>query len=460
MISNEAAPSPSRRSIRSLFMRNRKWILKSGSAIADQGLFAGSNFIVNLLLANWMTKEDYGAFAVAYAWFLLLQTLYDSVMVSPMTYYGPKKYNDQFKRYLGYVYQGHLLAGSAITLVLLAIAFGVFRFNSELLGLALAGMAIGAPLLLMRSMTREPFYILSMPQWSAVGGLIYMLLNIGFVIGLHLADQLTPFSALVSMGAAVFLTWLSQSILILKPQFRDRTDTLNSRAVVADHWQYGRWSLPSRWLQWLSANFATLLIPLIPALGLVGSASLKAAMNLVMPIFMTSAAMVSLLTPIYVRTYDKQGKAALHRRMIRMVSLISFLTGGYALFMILFGKGLISFLYNGKYDADISFLFVALIALVPMITTISRNLDAALMAMGKIKLTFQSKVLPTIMTVVLDILLITRLGVTGYAIVALVTAAMTLGLLILYYRRLYKQPDEPVDPLSEKATPQPTEVLA
>jgi hypothetical protein len=40
------------------------WAKKAGLAVLDQGLFTGSHFIINVLLARWLEPAQYGAFAV------------------------------------------------------------------------------------------------------------------------------------------------------------------------------------------------------------------------------------------------------------------------------------------------------------------------------------------------------------------------------------------------------------
>lgn len=51
------------------------WARKGFWAVLDQGLFAGSNFLVSVLLARWLEPASYGAFSVAYSVFLLLDSL-------------------------------------------------------------------------------------------------------------------------------------------------------------------------------------------------------------------------------------------------------------------------------------------------------------------------------------------------------------------------------------------------
>src|SRR6202030_792544 len=44
----------------SLLDKLRLWINKGGLALLDQGLISGSNFILSMLLARWLTPESYG----------------------------------------------------------------------------------------------------------------------------------------------------------------------------------------------------------------------------------------------------------------------------------------------------------------------------------------------------------------------------------------------------------------
>src|ERR1700682_33424 len=74
---------------------NRKlvrWVRTSGLAILDQGLISGSNFLVGILLARWLSPAEYGAYAVAFSVLLLLLLVYQSAMLEPMTVFGASTY--------------------------------------------------------------------------------------------------------------------------------------------------------------------------------------------------------------------------------------------------------------------------------------------------------------------------------------------------------------------------------
>src|SRR5215469_3269680 len=58
------------------FDRLRAWTKRGSQSVLQQGLFAGAHFCANVLIARWLVPESYGAFALAYAFFLLLLSVY------------------------------------------------------------------------------------------------------------------------------------------------------------------------------------------------------------------------------------------------------------------------------------------------------------------------------------------------------------------------------------------------
>ena len=79
----------------------RRWYSRGVWSIADQGLFAATNLVLNLLLAVWLTPAEYGAYALVYAVFLLLSTIHNGLLVEPMLVFGPEKYAGSFSSYVG-----------------------------------------------------------------------------------------------------------------------------------------------------------------------------------------------------------------------------------------------------------------------------------------------------------------------------------------------------------------------
>ena len=121
------------------------WVGKGSFALLDQGLFAGANFIVNILLARWLTPGEYGAFAVAFSVFLLLGVFHTAIFTEPMMVFGPGKYREGLPEYFGILLRGHfalMLPGAAL---LTAVAFLLGRFYSPAVERAFFGVALGPP---------------------------------------------------------------------------------------------------------------------------------------------------------------------------------------------------------------------------------------------------------------------------------------------------------------------------
>jgi hypothetical protein len=76
-------------------LRLPRSIGKPGWAVIDQALFAFSNFALNLLLARWLSPNEYGIFADDYTALLLIATLHTALLTDPMLEIGPGKYRDR-----------------------------------------------------------------------------------------------------------------------------------------------------------------------------------------------------------------------------------------------------------------------------------------------------------------------------------------------------------------------------
>ena len=94
------------------------WISKGILAVLDQGLIAGSNFLVGVLLARWLAPEQYGAYALAFSIFLLLFQIYHSFVLEPMSVFGGSEYRDCLRGYLGQLLWLHLAIALFVFLAL------------------------------------------------------------------------------------------------------------------------------------------------------------------------------------------------------------------------------------------------------------------------------------------------------------------------------------------------------
>lgn len=454
------APSTSPGYFRRIATRGwMKWVQKIGAAIFDQGLFAGSNFVLNVLLARWMFTEHYGAFVVAYSLFLLAQNFYEAVLIEPMTIYGSGKYTRKFKKYLAYMYIGHGGLSLLLAVVLMIGAGFLYIFDSQLLAMTMVGIAVASPFILTRWLTRQPFYVMSAPIWSGIGGAIYFVVTLAIFFLLHGLDNsvqvaglcapphlfdgcfmsdfqsvyLTPFTAPLAMGIGGIVASICLTVFLLKPNWHLKDEHMNARDVLKDHWQYGKWSTGTRLLNWIPSNIYYLVLPFLVTLG--ASGELRALLNLVMPMFMAMSAITAILLPNFVRTYRNHGKSGLSRRVrYVMMGALAF-TGGYFVFLALFGKPVISWLYDGKIDDAATMPIILTMGLLPVAASANIVLDAALRAIGGVKQSFLVKIIPITLLVTVGIGLLAAFGLLGANLGTLLMHLTTLALLTRFYLR-------------------------
>ena len=79
--------------------RLRVWGARTVRSLLDQGLTAGASFVANPLLARWLAPRLCGAFALAFAGFLLVTGFHNVIFLEPMTVYGASRYREEVGKY-------------------------------------------------------------------------------------------------------------------------------------------------------------------------------------------------------------------------------------------------------------------------------------------------------------------------------------------------------------------------
>ena len=159
-----------------------RWVAKGAWAVLDQGVFALSNFGINIVMARWLAPRDYGAFTLAYSVFLLLGTVHSALLVEPMMVFGAGKYREKFPDYLSLLMRGHWLITAAASLLLGAIATGLILAGQRIVGVPVVALAAVTPFILTdcgscggsRCLHPEPTAPRGLP-----GGLVYMAILMG-----------------------------------------------------------------------------------------------------------------------------------------------------------------------------------------------------------------------------------------------------------------------------------------
>lgn len=388
-----------------------RWAWRSGMAVLDEGLFAGANFLVNILLARWLEPTQYGAFGVAYSILLLLASFHTAALTEPMLVFGAGKYRERFQEYLGILIYGHWGIAGAIAVVLALAALVFWWLGSKEMAQALTGLAIASPLILLLWLVRRAFYVRVQPQWAATGGALYLLLMLIGMYGLDQKGWLSTSSVLVVMGVSSLLVSLG-FLRFLQPQWHLASSNPTLRMIFDDHWRYGRWAASSELLRALRSTIYYIVAAAILSLG--SAAGLKAIQNLVMPVYHFFTALALLLVPRSAKRFTERGPAALTKDALSISIVLSLPTLAYWFLVVIVGPMIVNILYAGRYNEYT--MLIPYLALAPVFTALGGGPHVVLRAAQRSDLVFVVYLFSACFSILASWVLIPLMGVLGAAI--------------------------------------------
>ncbi len=407
------------------------WVMKGGLAILDQGVFAGSNFVISILLARWMAPEQYGSYAVAFAVFLFILNFHQALMMEPMLVFGSSVYRDCLRGYLKALLFIH--SGMSIVIVLLmGIAAGVALQLGHANGLpgAFIGVAFAVPSGLLFWLIKRTFYLNLSPAPSAAAAVLYCALTMGGLAGVYKHGLLSPLTALLLMafgslvGSAVLLIYLGLRL----PSSKDAPGVVE---IWRRHWGYGRWALGANAMMWIPIN---MFYPLVSRFsGLAQAGELKALMNFAAPMLQTCAALSSLMLPYSARVLAERGSAGVSIVLRRMTVLCVGCAIPYWLVLLLFSGPAFRALYSGRY-AEVVYL-LPVVALVSLFGSAFFGPSIVLRSMESPRLVFAAVTVSSCVAVAVGIPLTRALGVTGAVWSMALSEALAFVAAVVFLRR-------------------------
>jgi O-antigen/teichoic acid export membrane protein len=424
------------------YVERKRWIPQlfsaaatGGSAVLGQGLFAGSHFLMNVLLARWLSSEQYGAFAVAYSGFLLFLMLYGACVYEPLIVFGSGRHTIRFQEYFGLLARGNVLVLAGFSCLMLASSFLLSRFLPNEVGRDFAALSLAAPFVLVTLLGRGGSYARMKPGEAAWGGAFYFFTLLVAIVLLRWDNRLSGGTAILSMGLAGLT---SNAFLLHRLGFswRPTLGTMRMKQVWIEHWGYGRWALASALVSWFPQNIYYALLP--AKTGLEGAAALRALTNLFNPVLHTLIALAAVLVPALVR-HHQQGGIMKVRNTMRTLTVL--LIPGSVIYLLVLWLGrsfLFGLLYAGKYQEYKTWplLFTGL---VPITTTAAVIVGSALRALEKPKWIFWAYAASTVSVIVLGLPLTLHSGVlvaTGSLFISSLVAAVALA---WFFRRATSQ---------------------
>ena len=391
-----------------LIGRWRVWSLPVAFSIIDQGLVSGGHFGLSVLLARWVSPAEYGVFAVTFSLFLLLSGFHVALILEPMNVLGAVRPAEAVGRYLGSLVHAHVLLTIPLSMAVTVAALVLRSRNATLAG-SLAGLAAALPFLLLQWLLRQACYLRTRPDLAARGGLVYVS-TLAVCLGL-VAHRPTVVSPLMAAFPSLALASLAASAVLWRPLGMTLSaEALPNREVLASHWSYGRWIVAAS----LAHNAGNALyLPLVAAiLGLASSGTLKALLNLGVPLQQLLTALSLLALPWVSRQAAARGQAHSRHALVSLVLVFVGAAVGYGAVLVGFGGRLLGLLYGrGSYSAFGG--NVLLVALAGVAAAAAQALGLALRALGRPQVILWSKLAVAVFLLAGGTLLVEKSGLYG-----------------------------------------------
>ncbi|MDO9084687.1 MAG: hypothetical protein Q7U53_00660 [Anaerolineaceae bacterium] len=386
----------------------KKWGYKGFLSIIDQVLFSGSNFLVNILLARWITPEEYGAFAIAFSIYLFFAGISISLTLEPMMIFGSTYFKEKVDKYLTKVFKGHI--GLSIFLAFIFLLISIF--TKGLVRETFIGASISLPFMLMVWFCRRKYYIRSKIDRAAIISGIYSIVLLAGIIILKEREILYPYSIYVVFIIASLISVIYYKISNNAISFNPFND-ITYQEILVRHWNYGKWIF----LASIASSITNLVY--IPILGLVSSldeaAAFKAIQNLTLPFQQLLAASSMLTLPFLSNSAHTVSKSIFTKQMRFLVLFFLSLSLLYSCFVLIFGRTIIKFLYSSEFYIDYYWLIPSF-SIILIFMAIIEPLTMSCRAFEKPKIVLKSKIISAISVLVLGLLLVPNLKLQGIII--------------------------------------------
>jgi O-antigen/teichoic acid export membrane protein len=413
------------------FERLRSRGLRGGLAILDQGAYSGSNFILNILLARWLSQENYGAFAVAFSVVLFLSGFHNAIQLEPMSVIGPAIYQENLEDYL----HAQIRLNFIITIPIAIMFFLAGRILQATgvidsrLSQVLVAAGLAMPFIFFLWVVRRAFYARRQPVGALSSSILYAFFMMG---GLWAAHRLGVESSLTGFGLLGIASLFSGAITVLvwrKRVARGKT-FISLNKVISSHWSFGRWALAAAVLAVAASQVQIILTARIISLEAAGAFS--AMQNFINPMTQTIAAIVILSLPVLSSDFGRGDLAGLNRKGLFLSFALTTMAVLYLIAIGLLAVPLDQWLYGGKYNAYI--WLVLPLGMVPIFTAMASGFSLILRSIQKVKFYLIGGITSGVMGIISGVLMVKAWGIMGAAVSLSLTYFTTFVISYYFYR--------------------------
>lgn len=411
--------------------RLHHWFLKGGTAILDQGIFSGTNFILNLLLARWLDTSSYGVFAVAFGVYLFFTGFHNAMILEPISVLGPANYKLDLPGYLSSQYRIHFLITLPLGCLMAMFGWLVSSFSNRALGDALISIGIALPVLLLLWLSRRISYLLKRPGDALLASIVYMVSLLSAMFILHGTGYKELPLWYLFMGLASLL-----GVLISQRTIYYQRNVPDVKKLIREQWRFGRWVVLATVFYFLGSQVQIFVIASF--LGFEAAGIFRAMQILTLPVLQVFAALSTLTFPSITAEFGQAGYATMQRKALQVTAVLAGIALIYEIVLIIGNDWLELVLYSGKY-AEYSSL-IPLIGLVPLLNAFVSGFSLLLRSIQKPIFYLIDKVLAAAVGCLSALILIQLWNFIGAVLSLLLLELATLVLYWFLYKKWFRGP--------------------
>ena len=318
-----------------------RWKASIGFALFDQGATSVANFVQLAIAARILPIDDFGRYAIVWAFSMLLLSVATALVVDPLPAIISGCHPSRRLPILAAATRLSFLLGSVLAILIVICGLIAQPWSSEF-GTLLLWLGIASPLQQMQYASRRFSYLLRRQGVAAASAAAYAIVLVGGVIGLWAnalctAPRLILLSGIAGLAAAaVGVAWGCL------PVSKVRAPLLNW--LMRRCWRTGKWLIGSSIALWMSSAS---LLPITAAItGPSASGILRAETTLLMPVYQLMWAIAYLLVPHVADVGARQPVKHLRNTALVTIAAFGAIATAYSIVILALGSDLLTLMYN------------------------------------------------------------------------------------------------------------------
>jgi O-antigen/teichoic acid export membrane protein len=350
------------------------------SAIFDQVVLSATNFLVGFVLIRYASDHDYALYVLVQSTMLLALTIHNSYLTGPLAILTPRLAADERWQTIGSVkrFQRRALRLGALPLLALPLLGYVSGLLTGLLASVMGAGIFAVWAALRREYLRSVLLMYSRPHTLLGVDAVYAAtLLAGVAVALLIGRDVIVGATCALVVAAWAGGAAAHRSLAIDPGWQEG----HAVSIWPGIRRLGFWSVLGATIYWVLGQSYSYL--LASTLGLTAVADVNATRLLLMPAFVLTIGVASLLGPTAATWYAQIGIHRLVRRLLMFLLAVGLLE--FAYFVIVWiGRDwlVVDVLHKHIHDRDRLLILWAGVAVVGLFRDV---LQCALTAMGRLK---------------------------------------------------------------------------